>query len=92
MVSSNVAGFTKKAVTSAMVFIAYCAGNIIGPFLFFPSEAPGYSVSSNFVVVSRLNTNTCDTERIPRDNYLFRARSPVDNLAPSGDDEGERTT
>lgn len=45
MVSSNVAGFTKKAVTSAMVFIAYCAGNIIGPFLFFPSQAPGYAVS-----------------------------------------------
>jgi MFS transporter, ACS family, allantoate permease len=28
MVSSNVAGFTKKAVASAMMFIAYCAGNI----------------------------------------------------------------
>ena len=39
MISSNVAGFTKKAVASAMMFIAYCAGNIIGPFLFFPSEA-----------------------------------------------------
>lgn len=48
MVSSNVAGFTKKAVTSAMVFIAYCAGNIIGPFLFFPSQAPGYAVSVSF--------------------------------------------
>ena len=45
MITSNVAGFTKKAVTSAMMFIAYCAGNIIGPFLFFPSEAPTYSVS-----------------------------------------------
>lgn len=28
MISSNVAGFTKKAVASAMMFIAYCAGNI----------------------------------------------------------------
>lgn len=45
MITSNVAGFTKKTVTSALVFIAYCAGNIIGPFLFFPSEAPGYTVS-----------------------------------------------
>lgn len=44
MITSNVAGFTKKAVTSAMMFIAYCAGNIIGPFLFFPSEAPTYPV------------------------------------------------
>ncbi|KAI6758300.1 hypothetical protein HG530_010540 [Fusarium avenaceum] len=43
MVASNVAGFTKKSVASAMMFMAYTAGNIIGPFLFFPSEAPGYS-------------------------------------------------
>ena len=28
-----------------MMFIAYSAGNIIGPFLFFPSEAPLYPVS-----------------------------------------------
>lgn len=46
MVASNVAGFTKKSVASAMMFMAYTAGNIIGPFLFFPSEAPGYSVST----------------------------------------------
>jgi ACS family allantoate permease-like MFS transporter len=45
MVASNVAGFTKKSVASAMMFMAYTAGNIIGPFLFFPSEAPEYSVS-----------------------------------------------
>lgn len=46
MITSNVAGFTKKAVVSAMMFIAYCAGNIIGPFLFFSSEAPTYPVSA----------------------------------------------
>jgi ACS family allantoate permease-like MFS transporter len=45
MISSNVAGFTKKAVVSAMLFIAYCVGNIIGPFLFFPDQAPIYEVS-----------------------------------------------
>lgn len=44
MVSSNVAGFTKKATVSAMMFIAYCTGNIVGPFLFFEREAPGYKV------------------------------------------------
>jgi hypothetical protein len=45
MVASNVAGFTKKSVASAMMFMAYTVGNIIGPFLFFASEAPEYSVS-----------------------------------------------
>ncbi|KAF4966415.1 hypothetical protein FSARC_5890 [Fusarium sarcochroum] len=50
MVASNVAGFTKKSVASAMMFMAYTAGNIIGPFLFFPSEAPEYS--SGFLATS----------------------------------------
>ncbi|KAF2008826.1 major facilitator superfamily transporter [Aaosphaeria arxii CBS 175.79] len=43
MSSGNVAGFTKKTTVNAMIFIAYCAGNIIGPQLFIETEAPGYS-------------------------------------------------
>ncbi|CVL07444.1 related to allantoate permease [Fusarium mangiferae] len=43
MVASNVAGFTKKSVAAAMMFMAYTTGNIIGPFLFFAREAPEYS-------------------------------------------------
>ncbi|KAF4338412.1 allantoate permease [Fusarium beomiforme] len=50
MIASNVAGFTKKSVASAMMFMAYTAGNIIGPFLFFPSEAPEYA--SGFLATS----------------------------------------
>ncbi|RMJ28085.1 Allantoate [Aspergillus sp. HF37] len=30
LISSNVAGFTKRSVTSALLFIAYCVGNITG--------------------------------------------------------------
>lgn len=43
--SSNVAEFTKKATVSAMMFVTYCTGNIVGPFLFFSREAPAYKVS-----------------------------------------------
>lgn len=43
MVSGNVAGFTKKSIVSAVVFTAYCAGNIIGPQLFFDRETPSYT-------------------------------------------------
>ncbi|RSM19572.1 hypothetical protein CDV31_001459 [Fusarium ambrosium] len=43
LIASNVAGFTKKSVASAMMFFCYAAGNIIGPFLFFPREAPEYA-------------------------------------------------
>ncbi|KAJ5195207.1 MFS general substrate transporter [Penicillium cinerascens] len=42
MVSSNVAGYTKKRVTSALLFTGYCIGNIIGPQTLKDSEAPGY--------------------------------------------------
>ncbi|KAJ5086460.1 hypothetical protein NUU61_007767, partial [Penicillium alfredii] len=41
MISSNVGGFTKRATVNAIYFM-YCAGNIIGPQLFFEREEPGY--------------------------------------------------
>lgn len=42
MVSSNVAGYTKKQLTGAILFTGYCVGNIIGPQTFIDSEAPEY--------------------------------------------------
>jgi MFS family permease len=42
MVSSNVAGYTKKQLTGAALFTGYCIGNIIGPHTFKASEKPHY--------------------------------------------------
>ncbi|KAL4894596.1 MFS general substrate transporter [Aspergillus ambiguus] len=42
VITSNVAGFSKRSVVSALVFIAYCAGNIVGPQFFLASEEPEY--------------------------------------------------
>lgn len=42
MVSSNVAGYTKKQITGAFLFVGYCTGNIIGPQTFISTEAPFY--------------------------------------------------
>ncbi|KAJ5662977.1 hypothetical protein N7507_003708 [Penicillium longicatenatum] len=42
LISSNVAGFTKKSTVSALMFIAYCVGNIVGPQFFLPAEKPSY--------------------------------------------------
>lgn len=42
MISSNVGGYTKKSVTSGLIFVAYCAGNIAGPQFVYPVEAPRY--------------------------------------------------
>lgn len=75
MISSNVGGFTKKTTVSAIYFIMYCAGNIIGPQLFFTREAPKYQVSllssQAKPFVGYINTDV-DLERFPGHNYLPR--------------------
>ncbi|KAJ5960749.1 uncharacterized protein N7479_007899 [Penicillium vulpinum] len=42
IITSNVAGFSKKSVVSGLLFIAYCVGNIVGPQFFLASEEPSY--------------------------------------------------
>ncbi|KIW19895.1 hypothetical protein PV08_00470 [Exophiala spinifera] len=42
LISSNVAGYTKKTTVAAILFVGYCAGNIGGPFVFKAEEAPHY--------------------------------------------------
>jgi ACS family allantoate permease-like MFS transporter len=44
MVASNIGGFSKRATVSAIYFVMYCTGNIVGPQLFYESEAPKYQV------------------------------------------------
>ncbi|KAL2830983.1 MFS general substrate transporter [Aspergillus pseudoustus] len=51
LITSNVGGFTKKATVSAMLFVAYCTGNIIGPQLFLSDEAPKYPTGLRGVLV-----------------------------------------
>ncbi|KAF9020481.1 MFS general substrate transporter [Hymenopellis radicata] len=53
IVSGNVGGQTKKAIASAAVFLGVAAGNIVGPFLFKDSEAPGYKTGVIGCMVSR---------------------------------------
>lgn len=45
LVSSNVAGHTKKTTVNALLLIAYCVGNLIGPQTFLAKEAPGYNTA-----------------------------------------------
>ncbi|KAL6815320.1 hypothetical protein GGI42DRAFT_348284 [Trichoderma sp. SZMC 28013] len=42
LISSNIAGHTKKTTGATMYLIFYCAGNIIGPQTFRPVDAPGF--------------------------------------------------
>ncbi|KAI0834473.1 MFS general substrate transporter [Hypoxylon sp. FL0890] len=52
MVSSNVAGYTKKQLTGAFLFVGYCIGNIIGPQTFIDSEAPFYTSAYTAMLIS----------------------------------------
>ncbi|KAE8353049.1 major facilitator superfamily domain-containing protein [Aspergillus coremiiformis] len=51
MVSSNVAGYTKKTTVAALYLIGYCVGNIIGPQVFRPNDAPRYIPAEITIIV-----------------------------------------
>jgi hypothetical protein len=55
LISSNVAGFTKRSLTSAFIFIGYCVGNIAGPQFFYEREEPHYQVSPGPFPISSLH-------------------------------------
>ncbi|WYZ35856.1 hypothetical protein EsH8_X_000503 [Colletotrichum jinshuiense] len=42
--TANIAGHTKKVVTSACLFLGYCVGNIAGPFFYKSNQAPKYEL------------------------------------------------
>jgi MFS family permease len=51
LVGANYKGVTKKMTMTAMLFIAYCAGNIAGPQFFKASDAPHYSMAFRAILV-----------------------------------------
>ncbi|CAI7570813.1 unnamed protein product [Penicillium crustosum] len=50
---ANTAGYTKRAFTSAGIFIAYSVGNVIGPLMFMSDDAPRYISGWTIVVVTQ---------------------------------------
>ncbi|KAM3547446.1 hypothetical protein MY1884_009560 [Beauveria asiatica] len=61
--AQNTAGDTKRKSTSALVFIGSSAGNIVGPLLFTPEEAPSYSrgLTTNIALFSVVILLVCLT-------------------------------
>ncbi|KAI1338157.1 putative allantoate permease [Xylariaceae sp. FL0016] len=51
LVQSNYRGVTKKMTMTAMLFLAYCAGNISGPQLFISSEEPTYNTAFRAIMI-----------------------------------------
>lgn len=50
MPATNLGGYTKRITASAIVFTAYCAGNVIGPHAFLAEEAPLYPTGSKVIL------------------------------------------
>lgn len=51
LISTNVAGYTKKTTVGALYLIAYCLGNIIGPQTFRPKDEPRYVPGEITIIV-----------------------------------------
>lgn len=51
LVQANYRGVTKKMTVTALLFMAYCAGNISGPQFFLASEAPTYGTAFRTIMI-----------------------------------------
>ncbi|QSZ32717.1 hypothetical protein DSL72_002296 [Monilinia vaccinii-corymbosi] len=54
MISSNVAGYTKKTTVAALYLIGYCLGNIFGPQIFRAEDAPRYQPAEIIIILCHL--------------------------------------
>lgn len=50
MPATNLGGYTKRTTSSALVFLAYCVGNIIGPHAFLEEESPTYPTGCKLIL------------------------------------------
>ncbi|KAI1503747.1 major facilitator superfamily transporter [Biscogniauxia marginata] len=50
MPASNLGGYTKRMTGTAVVFMAYCIGNIIGPHAFLEEESPIYPTGCRVIL------------------------------------------
>jgi hypothetical protein len=51
LVQANYRGVTKKMTMTALLFLAYCAGNISGPQFFLSHEAPTYNTAFRTIMI-----------------------------------------
>ncbi|KAL4898662.1 major facilitator superfamily domain-containing protein [Aspergillus ambiguus] len=87
MISSNIGGFTKRATVSAIYFIMYCAGNIIGPQLFFEDQAPKYESGFQAILVCLV---VVVVDVVALGYYLRWENSRRDKKYPRGSSETQR--
>jgi len=83
LISSNVAGYTKKTTVAALYLIGYCVGNIIGPQTFRPKDAPRY-IPAEIVIVSFLTKSSSHRSKSAAYiDYRLSATSSVSSISSS---------
>ncbi|KAI0015885.1 major facilitator superfamily transporter [Xylariomycetidae sp. FL0641] len=50
MPAANLGGYTKRVTGTALVFLAYCVGNVIGPHAFLEEESPTYPTGCKVII------------------------------------------
>ncbi|KAL1938014.1 hypothetical protein VTO73DRAFT_12025 [Trametes versicolor] len=88
VIANNVGGFTKKTCTTAIMFIGYCAGNVIGPHFIIDSEAPRYRTGTMAMFISYIVETVAHIalglymlwSNIKRDRELGKVTSYEDQL------------
>ncbi|RDW74803.1 hypothetical protein BP6252_05945 [Coleophoma cylindrospora] len=95
LISSNIAGFSKKITTTFLVFVSFCVGNIVSPQLFITSEAPHYGTGCRAMLVAIALVQALSMalgsyywfENKRRDRILAAAPSEVVDAASTEDEE-----
>lgn len=95
LISSNIAGFSKKITTTFLVFVFFCVGNIVSPQLFLTSEAPHYGTGCRAMLVAIALVQGLSIalgcyywfENKRRDGMLAAATSEVLDAASAEDEE-----
>jgi hypothetical protein len=59
MPASNTGGYTKRVTATALVFLAYCIGNVIGPHAFLAKEAPVYETGCKLILACVCGQMAC---------------------------------
>ncbi|KAJ6049168.1 hypothetical protein N7444_005884 [Penicillium canescens] len=87
ILTGNIAGHTKKAVTNAMIFLGVCTGNIAGPFFYKAEQAPGYTLGIWSMIVANLIEIALIVFLAIALAWENRRRDRAQNVAPGGDND-----
>ncbi|KZT64081.1 MFS general substrate transporter [Daedalea quercina L-15889] len=80
MISNNIGGFTKRTFTTALTFIGYCVGNIIGPHFLIADEAPTYHTGTRAMLLYK------DRSNVKKDRAYGKVVTEEDKLKGEGED------